>query len=76
MLRDKIGFNGEGWGAESAVRGKQKYYDLHCLTSDTTVISELLGDSNLITSFDEFNCDMIICAGNKVNNYIFKIGSF
>ena len=65
MSRDKLGFAGEGWGAISAVRGLQKYFDLQCLTLDEAVISELSGDYSLITSFDEFNCDVIICAGYR-----------
>lgn len=65
MQRDKIGFAGEGWGAVAAVRGLQKYFDLQCLTADKDVINELSGNHNQISSFDLFNCDIIICAGYK-----------
>jgi methionyl-tRNA formyltransferase len=65
MHKNKIGFAGEGWGGLVAVKSLQKYFYLECFTSDKYIKNELTGNYNLINSFDEFNCDIIICAGYK-----------
>ena len=65
MQRAKIGFAGEGWGAVSTLIGLQKYFDLECLTKDDSVKNKLLGNSNLIESFDDFISELIVCAGYR-----------
>jgi methionyl-tRNA formyltransferase len=65
MQRVKIGFVGEGWGAVVAIKSLQQYFDIECFSSDENVIKELIGDYNLIYSFEEFKSEMIICAGYK-----------
>jgi len=65
MQRSKIGFAGEGWGAVVAIKSLQQYFDIECFSSDENVIKELIGDYNLICSFEEFKSEIIICAGYK-----------
>lgn len=63
MLKDKIGFAGKGWGAVAAVKSLKQFYNLECLSTDGNVIDLLSDQSNSVNSFDEFTCNLIICAG-------------
>ncbi len=62
---NKIGFIGEGWGAVVAVKSLQKYFELQCMSSDETVVNELIEGSKSVSSFDEFNCELIVSASYK-----------
>ncbi|MDC6389763.1 formyltransferase family protein [Maribacter sp. PR1] len=63
MQDNKIGFAGKGWGAVAAVKSLKQFYNLECLSTDGNVIDLLSDQSNLVNSFDEFTCNLIICAG-------------
>lgn len=65
MQRNKVGFAGDGWGAVVAIKSLQKYFDIECFSSDENVLKELIGDYNLICSFEEFDTEIIVCAGFK-----------
>ena len=65
MQQNKIGFFGEGWGAIVAIKSLQEYFDVECFSSDKDVIKELVGDSKLINSFNDFTCKILLCAGYK-----------
>ena len=65
MQKNRIGFLGEGWGAVAAVKSIQQYFELECLSSDKNVANELKDNSIIITSIQDFTCEILICAGYK-----------
>lgn len=65
IMKNKIGFLGEGWGAIAAIRGIQKYFIIEALSKDQDVINELCQDDKVINAFDEFTSVFILCAGYK-----------
>ncbi|MEM9649892.1 MAG: formyltransferase family protein, partial [Bacteroidota bacterium] len=65
MLKGKIGFAGEGWGAVSAVKGLKKNFEIQALTEDETVLSEMDSTDTAVNFFEEFECEIVVCAGYR-----------
>lgn len=74
MIKSKISFLGEGWGAIVAVKSLQKYFELEYLVSDENVIKELIGEFTLIKSIKDLSCEIVVCAGYKpiISKYLIE----
>ena len=63
--KERVGFAGEGWGAIVAVKSLKQYFAIECISTDEAILALLDEEDQLLSSFEDLTCKIVIAAGYK-----------